>query len=599
MPDPTLPVCRHRGAETAPTVYRCDSPKLVGLRLVTAEVCGACYCRDHEPSPEPPERPRLLGCVYLGQPLDGPDSVHACRHPDHRLHAPGRVPVLCRLSLPAAHAADAGRRGAPPPRFVPTAQPDGWWLWPEVQAAHAEAADDFLRDLEPYPADRYRGRGVVIVGGGKYFPSVYVTVRACGRSAATCRARLLLRRRRRDARRLAGAARPYGAHCTDLDDAATAFPFPQGWEADSPTERGWAAKVRAILDAPFEEVLFLDADSYPCRDPGVLFDHPDYRETGAVFWHDVPEDGRLDWEAFRVGPGRAIPSNRGSCSSTRGNAGRRCGWGGGTPPTRAATFRWGYGDKHACFQVPWAKLGRRYTWFADRGPWSVHAFLHPGPDGAPLFVHRCRDKFRLPDAAGWMTSQNWESTLGPRGVPLEAEAFGWMAELAHILGIHRGVLNLGCGNRPLLGGHNHDRRRHAAFVDTAHDLNRVPWPWPDATFAQVVADDVLEHLDDVVAFMDEAHRILKAGGRLRVRVPHYRSENAAIDPTHRRGFHPRSLDFFTYEGYGAHCVYTDRRWRIVRQWQEDIGGGPNILWELEPLSSPAGPTQDAHLRGQP
>ena len=108
-------------------------------------------------------------------------------------------------------------------------------------------------------------------------------------------------------------------------------------------------------------------------------------------------------------------------------------------------------------------------------------------------------------------------------------------------------------------------------------------PFPDASFSGVVADDVLEHLDDVVAFMDEAHRILRAGGVLRLRVPHYQSENAFIDPTHRRGFHPRSLDFFTAEGYGQHCVYSDRLWRIRRQWEEHIGGGPNLLWELERL----------------
>src|SRR5262249_17278663 len=145
------------------------------------------------------------------------------------------------------------------------------------------------------------------------------------------------------------------------------------------------------------------------------------------------------------------------------------------------------------------------------------------------------------------------------GLPLEEECFAWMGELARQLGGGSDLLNLGCGLRPLAGAHNHDRTRHHAFVDTAWDLNRQPWTWADGSFGRIVAEDVLEHLDDVVGFMDECHRILRPGGLLRLRVPHWQAENTWIDPTHRRGFHPRSLEFFTPEGYGRQCVYTERR----------------------------------------
>jgi len=43
-------------------------------------------------------------------------------------------------------------------------------------------------------------------------------------------------------------------------------------------------------------------EQYGSGDPAVLFDWPAYRETGAVFWHDGPFDGRLPWDAFRVPP---------------------------------------------------------------------------------------------------------------------------------------------------------------------------------------------------------------------------------------------------------------------------------------------------------
>jgi hypothetical protein len=40
---------------------------------------------------------------------------------------------------------------------------------------------------------------------------------------------------------------------------------------------------------PNQEVLFLDADSFPLRDPEQLFDSEDYVKTGAVLWGDFWE----------------------------------------------------------------------------------------------------------------------------------------------------------------------------------------------------------------------------------------------------------------------------------------------------------------------
>jgi hypothetical protein len=591
MPEATLPVCRHRGARTGADVYSCHSPKLVGLKQVTPALCQTCYCRDHELVAGGTQAPEhLRACAYRGAPLGDSDDAFRCRHPRHETttHAQCRTcaDYLFPIMAPETPAVDLRRLLELPPR----PQPHGWWHWPIVQEFHAEKADEFLARLEPYPSERYSGRGAVIVGGGKYFPSVYVTVRALRHVGWSLPIQVYYFGS--DDEMPAAwqeLLAPFDVQCIDLDDPATPFAFPDGFEPELSADRGWTAKVRALLACPFEEALFLDADSYPCRNPDLLFDVPSYRDTGAIFWHDHPDDPRLNWQAFRVTPAPGSSIEAGQLLVHKGKCWRALNLGWWYASQHAATFRWGYGDKHVCFQVPWAKLGQKYASFAETGPWSVHAFLHPGPDGAPLFVHRCRDKFRFPGAGPWMSPQNFESNLFHRPLPLEVETFAWMAGLARTLGIHARTLNLGCGNRPLLGAHNHDRRRHAPFVETAHDLNRIPWPWPDGNFEHIVADDVLEHLDDVVGFMDEAHRVLIPGGTLRVRVPHYESENAHIDPTHRRGFHPRTLDFFTNESYGQHSVYTERRWRITKQWQEDLSGGPNLLWEMATLPSSDNP----------
>ena len=51
---------------------------------------------------------------------------------------------------------------------------------------------------------------------------------------------------------------------------------------------GWESKVFAILNSPFEEVLFLDADCYPIYDPDECF-RPAHNPHGIVTWPERPE----------------------------------------------------------------------------------------------------------------------------------------------------------------------------------------------------------------------------------------------------------------------------------------------------------------------
>jgi SAM-dependent methyltransferase len=127
------------------------------------------------------------------------------------------------------------------------------------------------------------------------------------------------------------------------------------------------------------------------------------------------------------------------------------------------------------------------------------------------------------------------------------------------------ILNLGCGNAQMENAVNHDLVRHSPWVDVAHDLEIVPWPWVAETFETVWAMDLLEHLHlGFIGFFDEVWRILQPGGTVLVRTPMWNSPNAAIDPTHVRCYHPESfhyLDPTTHWGqkYG---FYTARKWAI-------------------------------------
>jgi predicted SAM-dependent methyltransferase len=89
-------------------------------------------------------------------------------------------------------------------------------------------------------------------------------------------------------------------------------------------------------------------------------------------------------------------------------------------------------------------------------------------------------------------------------------------------------------------------------IESVHNLVITPYPWPDAQFTHISAIDVVEHLPNydndnnpmIIKFLEECHRLLMLGGELRIRTPRYDAEFLWIDPTHVRGFHEQSFDFF-------------------------------------------------------
>ena len=87
-------------------------------------------------------------------------------------------------------------------------------------------------------------------------------------------------------------------------------------------------------------------------------------------------------------------------------------------------YRYCYGDKHT-FEVAWWCCGVPFVMWNAEARWAEVAFLHSGPDGRPLFVHRCADKFRF-DRQKYVTHQNYEAPYFHSFLPLDANAGdGW------------------------------------------------------------------------------------------------------------------------------------------------------------------------------
>jgi predicted SAM-dependent methyltransferase len=139
-------------------------------------------------------------------------------------------------------------------------------------------------------------------------------------------------------------------------------------------------------------------------------------------------------------------------------------------------------------------------------------------------------------------------------------------------------LELGCGMKPQPHYTHHDKVAHSPWVDVAHDLDVLPWPWADEEWDGILAQDVVEHLRvDIQVWLDECWRILRPWGLLTIRVPRWDHWTAWVDPTHRRVFHPRTFDYWDkrtdfYEDYGRFYFAKSDRWWSVDQ-ADPVGDG--------------------------
>ena len=145
-------------------------------------------------------------------------------------------------------------------------------------------------------------------------------------------------------------------------------------------------------------------------------------------------------------------------------------------------------------------------------------------------------------------------------------------------------LNLGAGNNIKGGSVNHDVVKHRPEITSVWDLNVLPWPWADNSFDRIIAISVLEHLRlNLVQSLDECWRILRPGGHIFLKLPHWQSETAHQDPTHYWFFSLHSFDQFdpdTKRGK-EYMFYSTRKWRLLAPPPALNKGASSIIVRME------------------
>jgi SAM-dependent methyltransferase len=124
------------------------------------------------------------------------------------------------------------------------------------------------------------------------------------------------------------------------------------------------------------------------------------------------------------------------------------------------------------------------------------------------------------------------------------------------------TLDVGCGRNKHPGAIGIDRNRDAA-ADVICDLDHVPYPFRENRFDQIRVIHVIEHVSDVIATMEELHRLSRPGGRILIETPHYTDFSSYCDPTHRWHLNSFSFRYFG-EDNGGFGFYTRARMRQLR-----------------------------------
>lgn len=147
---------------------------------------------------------------------------------------------------------------------------------PEEMEAARETHAAFVREIPAYPEHLYNGRGIVMVVGGVYSEYGTTSLGMLRHVKSTLPVEAWMKDSSEETIGLCENFAREGVACRLLSDYVDVSGFTEGFQF----------KIASIFVSSFQDVLFLDADNIPVRDPEAIFDSREFQEAGAVLWPD-------------------------------------------------------------------------------------------------------------------------------------------------------------------------------------------------------------------------------------------------------------------------------------------------------------------------
>lgn len=131
--------------------------------------------------------------------------------------------------------------------------------------------------------DAYKGSaGYLLIGGGKFSWLSYLVIRQLRQIGSILPIELFIPTQQEYEEKFCNMIfDKYNARCNVIDESLTNSTTSEHYKIS-----GYQYKMLAILSSTFENVLYIDSDNYPTRNPDYLFGSDIYNQTGMIMWPD-------------------------------------------------------------------------------------------------------------------------------------------------------------------------------------------------------------------------------------------------------------------------------------------------------------------------
>jgi hypothetical protein len=241
-----------------------------------------------------------------------------------------------------------------------------------------------------FPAERFEGRGIVIcAGGARLFTCAWVCIALVrGKLGCTLPIEVWHLGPQEMGPAMRSLLEELGAQPVDAFEVAKRHQVQ--------CLGGWELKAYAMMHSRFREVLFLDADNVPVKDPSCLFDRSEFRETGAVFWPDIVRLARTNaiWAASGLPYFEGASLESGQMLLDKSRCWRALSLAHWINQHSDEFYEILYGDKDT-FLIAWLLLGQPFHLVRHKPRLLDFTLCQRDLDGSVLFQHRSNAKWIL------------------------------------------------------------------------------------------------------------------------------------------------------------------------------------------------------------